>query len=105
PAAAPADEGRRERIRLEVVAGEPAGGDEAFEDVSEADEKARADEADDLARERALPAALEELRLEQPREAELIGEVLDLRRLALAERRVLGEPRQVVGRRVVGGAE
>ena len=43
--------------------------------------------------------------LEQPREADLVGEVLDLRRLALALGRVLGELGEVLRQRVVAQAE
>ena len=43
--------------------------------------------------------------VEQPREADVVGEVLELRRLALALRRVLAERREVVGHGVVGEAE
>ena len=56
-------------------------------------------------RPRLVPAALEELRLEQPGEADVVGEVLDLGRLALAGRGVLGEVAQVLGQRLVGDAE
>src|SRR5581483_5215470 len=54
-----------------------------------------------LALERLLPAALDQPVLEQPREAELVGRVLDLGRLALARRRVLGELAELLGHRVV----
>ena len=43
--------------------------------------------------------------VEQPREADLVGEVLEPRRLALARRGVLGELGQVVRQRVVAEAE
>src|SRR5437763_3057720 len=105
PAGAAADERRPERVRLEVVAGQPPSRQEAFEDLAEADEEARADDPDDLALEGRLPAALEELRLQEPREAELVREVLDLGRLALARGGVLGERAEVLGGRVVGGAQ
>src|SRR5689334_18851950 len=61
-----------EVVDLEVVAPEPPGGEEAFEDLAEADEETRADEADDLALPLRLPAALEELVVEEPGEAELV---------------------------------
>src|SRR5207244_11454515 len=52
-----------------------------------------------------LPAALEELGLEEPRETELVREVLGVGRLPLARGRVLCEGAEVLRRRVVGGAE
>ena len=54
---------------------------------------------------RLVPAALEELRLEQPREADVVGEVLELGRLALAGGGVLGEVAEVLGERLVADAE
>ena len=48
-----------------------------------------------------LPPELEQLPVEQPREADLVGEVLDLGRLPLAHGRVLGDLRQVALRRLV----
>src|SRR5919201_3105454 len=105
PTGAAADERRPERVRLEVVAGQAARRQEALEDLAEADEQAGADDADDLALVRALPAALEELRLEKPGEAELVGEVLDLGGLALANRCVLRQRGQVLRRRILGGAQ
>src|ERR1043165_8232893 len=82
-AGAAADERRLELVQLEVVALQVPRGGGALEDIAEADEEAGADHADDLALVRALPAALEELGLEEPREAELVGEVLDPGRLPL----------------------
>src|SRR3712207_4439944 len=91
---------------LEVVLGEPADGEEPLEDLAEADEHAGADDADHLALERLLPAPLEQDGLEQPREAELVGEVLERGGLALARRRVLGEVRSLPRPdRLVGGSE
>src|SRR5918912_1046676 len=66
PAGAAADERRRERVRLEVVAGQPAGGHEALEDLAEADEEPRPDDPDDLALEGRVPSLLEEPHLQEP---------------------------------------
>src|SRR5207245_9915712 len=51
------------------------------------------------------PPAGEQLVLEEPRETDVVGEVLELGRIALAGRGVLGEPRQIVRQRVVSHAE
>src|ERR1051326_2226204 len=51
------------------------------------------------------PAALEELVLEEPGEADLVRDVLDPRRLSLARRGVLGERLEVVGDRLVREAQ
>ena len=72
---------------------EAPGREVALVDLSETNEEAGRDDADDLARERLFPAASEELRLEQPGEADLVGAVLDLGRGPLLLRRVLGECR------------
>ena len=93
PAGAAAAESRPERVQLEELAVQAARGDEALEHLAEAHEEARADHADDLPLPLRVPAFLVQAPLEQPREADLVGEVLDLRRLALALRRVLGEAR------------
>ena len=76
-----------------------------LEDLAEADEEPRADHPDDLAFPRLLPAALEQRVLEQPGEADVVGEVLELPRLALARRGLLGERRQVARHRLVPVAE
>src|SRR5437763_16809427 len=104
PAGAAADERRPERVRLEVVAGQPPSRQEAFEDLAEADEEARADDPDDLALPARLPAALEELGLEEPGEAELVGEVLHLGRFPPAGGGVPRKVGQVLRRPVAGGA-
>ena len=96
-----AGERRAERVDLEELAVQAPRGQEPLEDVAEADEEARADHADDLALPVLVPAALEERALEQPGEADVVGQVLDLRRLALALRGVLGEVVEVRGRGVV----
>ena len=93
------------RVQLEELARQPPRRQEALEDLAEAGEEARADQAGDLALPRLVPAALEQQVLEQPREADVVGEVLDLGGLALAGRRVRGELGEVVGRRVVALAE
>ena len=82
------------RVQLEELARQPPRRQEALEDLAEADEEPGADQARDLALPRLLPPALEQPVLEQPGEADLVGEVLDLRRLALARRGVLGELRR-----------
>ena len=48
----------------------------ALENLAEPREDARGDHAGDLALERLLPAAIEEQRLEQPREADVVGAIL-----------------------------
>src|SRR6266567_2999380 len=83
PAAAPADESRSERVQLEIITLEAPRGQVALEDLPEADEDPRADCADDLALEFVLPAELEELLVEQPGQADLACEVLDLSSLPL----------------------
>src|SRR5204862_276767 len=99
------DQGGAQRVQLEVVAREPARRHEALEDVLEQREQPRRDQADDLALERCLPTELEQSPLEQPREADLVGAVLELRRLALAHRRLLRELRQILRQWIVGDAE
>src|SRR5581483_7577880 len=83
-AGAAAHERRARRVQLEELARQPPGRQEPLEDAAEAGEEAGAEKAGDLALERLLPAALDQPVLEQPREAELVGRVLDLGRLALA---------------------
>src|SRR5436190_17827803 len=75
---------RPEVVQLEVVAWKLARGQEALVDLAEADEDPGADGADDLAIERLLPPALEQQRVEQPREADRVRLVLDRRGGALA---------------------
>src|SRR5919106_5973083 len=98
----PADERRAERVQLEVVAAQPAGGQEALEEAVEANEDARPDRADDLPAEGRVPARLEQAALEQPGEAELVGAVLDLGRFTLALGRPLRQLVEIVGGRLVG---
>src|SRR5437588_11462555 len=78
-AAVPRLQARAGRVEL-LPALEFARGQEALEHVAEADEDAAADETDDLALEPLVPAALEQHPVEPPREAELVGEVLHVRR-------------------------
>src|SRR5439155_14836093 len=104
PVAAPgaaADESRPEVVELEVVAVQPASRKVALEDVSEANEEAGRDDADDLAWKALLPAALIELALEQPGEADVVGSILDVRRRPLLQGSVLREAGKILGRRVV----
>src|SRR5512132_682678 len=83
-AAAAADQGRAEVIELEVIAGEASSRQEAFEDLAEAGEETGADHADYLALEGLVPAAFVELGVEQPRQADVVGAVLDIGRRPLA---------------------
>src|SRR4029079_1075930 len=80
-------------------------GEIALEDIPEPDEQTRGDHPDDLALERVVPASLEERSLEEPGQAEVVGEMLDLGRLPLAGRGVLGQALEVGRRRIVGKAE
>src|SRR5439155_13429223 len=105
PAAAAPGERRAERVRLEVVAPEAARWEEAFEDLAEAAEQAGADQTDDLSVPLHLPPAFEQLVFEQPCETQLVREVLDPGRFALAAGRVLGEAVEVAGDGIVRGAE
>src|SRR5207244_10990292 len=100
PAAAP-DQCRAELAQLEVVARQPPRREEALEHLREADEQARRDQARDLAVERRLPAELEQPPLEQPRETDLVREVLVLRGRALPNGGVLGELGQILWERLV----
>ena len=73
--------GRRAPSRarqLEEVARQPPRRQEALEDVAEADEQPGADQAGDLARRTAPPSRARRAVLEQPREADVVGAVLDL---------------------------
>src|SRR5258705_141611 len=71
-------------VHLEVVAGEPARRDVALEPLAEAGEDAARNHADDLALPGLIPAALDQSSVEQPGRADVVGDVLDLGRLALA---------------------
>ena len=86
PPAAAADERRPEVVQLVVVALEASRREEALEDLAEPDEEAGRDHAGDLARERLLPAAVEERALEEPGGADVVGLVLDLRGRPLLSR-------------------
>ena len=102
PAAAAADERRAERVQLEVVAGEAARREEALEDLAEAGEQARGRSAPVISPSNGvLPAELEQPPLEQPGEAELVGAVLDLRRLALAHGACSASSSRSSGQRLV----
>jgi hypothetical protein len=57
--------------------------DAAPRHLAEADEEAAVDHSDDLAGKRRLPAELEQMLLEQPGEAELVGGIFDACRLSL----------------------
>src|SRR5207302_11088296 len=78
---------------------------ESFEHLAEAGEEPGADQPDDLALVRLLPAALEQLALEEPRETQLVGQVFDLGCLALADGGVLGQLLEVSGRWIVRESE
>src|SRR5580765_4858320 len=104
-AAAPAGEGGAEGVQLEVVAMQAADRQVTLEDAAEADEQSGRDHAGDLPRPRLVPAPVEELRLEQPGEADVVGEVLQLGRLALAGRCVFCQVAQMLRERLVGGSE
>jgi hypothetical protein len=100
-AAAPSPHERRAQlVEFVELALETARRQQALEDVPEADEEPGADEARDLAVPRLVPAALEQRVLEQPGEADVVCEVLDVRRLPLPRRGELGELGEVVGTRV-----
>src|SRR5256885_16462820 len=86
-AAAAPNERRAEIVELEVVAGEVPCGEEALEDLAEPDEEPRADRADDLALEGVVPAALEQGRVKQPGETDVVRAVLEARRLSFPCRR------------------
>src|SRR5690349_21117922 len=91
---------RAEPVQLEELAVQPPCGQEALEHVAEAAEEPGVDQTGDLAVPAGLPTAVVEPPLEQPREADLVRQVLDLGRLSLAFRRVLRQRLQV-GRRAV----
>src|SRR5918995_155538 len=105
PFRAPPDESGGELVDLVVVPAQSADRDVAFEDLSEADEEAGADDAVDLARERRVPSALEEHGLEQPGKADVVGAVFDVREPALLGGRMVGSLPEILGKGLVGGAE
>src|SRR5690348_13552635 len=74
------NERRSRRVQLEELTRQAARGEEAFEHLAEACEETGTDDAGDLAVERVVPAVLAQAVLEQPREADLVGGVLHLRR-------------------------
>ncbi len=86
--APPPDQSRLSLVQIEVVAAQSPHRQEALVDVrvlaGESHEGARADHARDLACKGALPAALEELALEQKGRARAVRRALDRHRLALA---------------------
>src|SRR5207247_5083348 len=102
---APAGHRRPQLVELEIVAGQAPRGQVALEDVSEPDEQARGDDADDLALERVVPAALVPRRLELPGQAEVVCQMLQLSGFPLPRRGVLREAIEVAGWRIVGEAE
>src|SRR5581483_7046070 len=95
----------RELVQLEELAVEAARREKTLEDNAEAHEQAGADQTDDLSLPLGVPALLVQIPLEQPRQADLVREVLDLRRLALALREVLRELWEVARQRVVRDPE
>jgi hypothetical protein len=104
-AAPSADERRAERVQLVVVARQAPGRKVALEHAVEANEDPGCNRTRDLARKRCLPTGLEEPPLEVPGKAERIRLVLDLRGLALPERRPLSEFREVSRNRVRADAQ
>jgi hypothetical protein len=102
---AAADKRGPEVVQLVVVAAQVARGDEALEDVAEACEQAGRDQTDHLACERLLRAALEERALEEPRGADVVGAVLDVRGRSLGLGRVLGGHLEIVRERIVALAD
>src|SRR5919204_4270668 len=105
PPASPPGQRRAELVQFEVVAGQPPRRQEGLEHLPEADEQARRDQPDDLTLERRFPAKLEQATLEQPREADLVGEVFELCGRPLAQGRMLRELRQILRERLVRDAE
>src|SRR4051794_13565235 len=83
-AAALAGEDRALLVELPPVAAEPPDRQQTLVARGEAHERAGADEAGDLAVELLVPAALEQLALEQERARDAVGEALDAHRVALA---------------------
>src|SRR6476646_1050423 len=105
PAAATADQRRGEVVELEVVAGETAGREEALKDLAEASEEARADDADDLAFERLVPASFVELGVEQPGQADVVRAVFHICCSPLPLGRVVCELAQIRWHRVLGNVQ
>jgi len=95
PASAPGER-RPGRVQLEELARQAPRGQESLEHLAEADKQARADHPGDLALPRLLPPTFLQPVLEQPGEAEVVGEVLDLGRLPLPGGGVLGQLGKVV---------
>ena len=89
---------RGQLVHLVVVPAQPPDRDVALEDLAEADEEPGADDAVDLALERRVPAAVEEHRLEQPGEADVVRAVLDVREPALLGGRMLGRLAEILGK-------
>src|SRR4051794_10068354 len=83
-----ADEHRLLLVELPPVAAQTPHRQQPLVPVAEGDEGARADDADDLARPLRVPAALEQLGLEQEAPGDVVGGALDRHRVALA----LGAP-------------
>src|SRR6185312_17572667 len=102
PAAPTADQRGGKVIELEVVASEAAGREEALEDLAETGEEARADDADDLAFERLIPASFVELGIEQPGQADVVRAVFHIGCSPLPLGRVVCELAQVRRHGVLG---
>src|SRR4051794_30044423 len=83
-----ADQHRLLLVELPPVAAEAPDRQQALVAVAEGDERARADDADDLPGPLRVPAALEQLGLEQEAARDVVGRALDRHRVALA----LGAP-------------
>ena len=79
-----------------LAAAQPARRQQALEHVAEPHEHRALDQADHLAGERLVPAAVEQHVLQQERQADVVAAPLDQRRLPLAVRARLGQPRELV---------
>src|SRR6185503_7658469 len=98
-AAARAFEDRALLVELPPLAAQLAHGQHPLVALAEGDERAGADHARHLALEVLLPAALEQLALEQERARHVVGRALDAHRVALARRAPVAGARQLRGAR------
>src|SRR5215831_69787 len=104
PAPAP-PQGGAERVQLVELPVKATGRQKALEHAPEPHEQAGADHPDDLSLPPRVPALFEEPALEQPCRADLVGQILDLRRLALALGHVLRQAFEVFRHGVVAQPE